>query len=97
MIMKLNAAIDSLAKAVGVSHKSTTLETAIKFGNLFSTDTERDTLLTRCNATMDRFCTFFVTGNDDVAFCNIHTRDLTFRNTWLDFLASLLTYIEKLN
>jgi len=53
--------------------------------------------LSCCNWYMHIFCEFFGNGNNDVAFRDKYTRDLTFRKIWLDFLADLLRYIKYLD
>jgi hypothetical protein len=50
-----------------------------------------------CSEAIVIFCTCFETGVDDNLFRDLYARDLTFRSTWLDFLTSLLTYVETMN
>jgi hypothetical protein len=97
MLVQLRAAIKLLRKELGVSRSSATLEKARKFLKLFGAPAGIHVELARCNHTMDAFCEFFGKGSDDVAFRDVYTRDLAFRNTWLDFLDSLLVYMKSLD
>lgn len=96
MLVPLRAAIESFRNAA-LLEPCTTLQTAIRFEKLFGANASTLIILGRCYSVIDIFCTVLVKGNTDGPFRDAYTRDLTFRKTWLDFLASLLTYIELLN
>lgn len=95
MLEQLKAAIRSLTQAVG--SRGRTCKEAMQFEAQINGPGRVLYKLECCNDVMVIFCECFETGTHDSLFRDLYARDLTFRSTWLDFLTSLLTYVETMN
>ena len=95
MMEQLKVAIMSLTQAVGL--RGRTWEAALMFQESIRQGFRVLDKLRLCREAILIFCACFETRMDDSLFRDLYARDLTFRGTWLDFLTSLLTYVETMN
>jgi len=95
MLKQLRVATTTWVQAVG--YRGTTFEEALRFRASITHGFPVIDKLRLCSKAILIFCACFETRMDDSLFRDLYARDLTFRGIWLDFLTSLLTYVETMN
>jgi len=96
MLKQLRVVIATWVQAVG--YRGTTFEEALRFQKAIEHGFPVLEKLRVCSESILIFCACFETQYmDDSLFRDLYARDLTFRGIWLDFLTSLLTYVETMN
>jgi hypothetical protein len=92
MLKQLNVATTTWVQAVG--WRGSTLDEALRLKSSIRQGFHVKDKLRLSRDALVTFCRYFKTGTDDSLFRDLYARDLTFRSIWLDFLSSLLAYVE---